>query len=190
MGLLAQLNDKETDRRRWAARDLARHPEATTELAARLAVETAPAVRDALLSSLLAIASDEVVESIVPFLRSEDAGLRNGVVAVLQRLPEPVARHMTELLADPDPDVRILSIDILQDLAHPQALVWLREALENETAVNVVGAAIDRLAQIGTPDLAPLLDVRERFCDEPYIRFAVDMVLKRLDDASQAGPAA
>lgn len=180
-GLIAQLADVDPGIRRWAARDLGRDPDAVTALAARLSVEAAPAVREAILDALLAIGSEAAVEELMVFLRSEDAALRNGVVAVLQQLPDPVSRHMQGLLTDADPDVRIMAVDILQTLPHPEAPLWLADLLQHERQVNVVGTAVDRLAEIGTEDMLPLLDeVRARFADEPYIRFAVDTVIRRI----------
>lgn len=186
-GLIAQLGDEDPAVRRWAARDLGRHPEAVPALAARLSAEAAPAVREAILDSLLAIGSDEAVEELLVFLRSEDAALRNGAVAVLQQLPDPVSRRMRGLLADADPDVRIMAIDILQTLPHVEVPLWLSDLLGHERQVNVVGAAIDRLAEIGTEDMLPLLDeVRDRFAGEPYIQFAVDTVIRRIRGGSSA----
>lgn len=184
-GLIAQLGDADPAVRRWAARDLGRHPEAVPALAARLSVEAALAVREAILDALLVIASDEAVEELLVFLRSEDAALRNGAVAVLQQLPEPVSRQMQGLLADADPDVRIMAVDILQTLPHAEAPLWLADLLGHERQVNVVGAAIDRLAEIGTEDMLPLLgEVRDRFEDEPYIQFAIDTVVRRIRGGS------
>jgi HEAT repeat protein len=186
-GLIAQLGDADADTRRWAARDLARDPDAVPALAARLSVEAAPAVREAILDALLSIGSEEAAEELLVFLRSEDAALRNGVVAVLQQLPDPVSRHMQSLLADADPDVRIMAVDILQTLPHPEAPLWLADLLQHERQVNVVGTAIDRLAEIGTEDMLPLLDeLRDRFADEPYIRFAIDTVIRRIRGGSGA----
>lgn len=187
-GLIAQLNDGDAGVRRWAARDLGRHPDAAESLAARLSQEAAPEVREAILDSLLVIGSDSAVEELLVFLRSEDAALRNGAVAVLQQLPAPVGRHMQELLADVDADVRIMAVDVLQTLPHPDAPAWLGDLLQRERQVNVVGAAIDRLAEIGTEDMLPILaEVRERFADEPYIQFATDTVVRRITGGS--GPA-
>ena len=184
-GLIAQLGDADPAVRRWAARDLGRHPEAVPALAARLSVEAALAVREAILDALLVIANDEAVEELLVFLRSEDAALRNGAVAVLQQLPEPVSRQMQGLLADAAPDVRIMAIDILQTLPHAEAPLWLADLLGHERQVNVVGAAIDRLAEIGTEDMLPLLgEVRDRFEDEPYIQFAIDTVVRRIRGGS------
>jgi hypothetical protein len=80
-----------------------------------------------------------------------------------------------------------MAIDILQTLAHAEAPTWLADLLGHEDQVNVVGAAIDRLAEIGTEDMLPLLDeVRDRFADEPYIQFATDTVIRRIRGGSSA----
>lgn len=187
VGLLQQLEDGEAGVRRWAARDLGRHPGAVDGLVARLSRETVTEVREAILGGLLEIGSDAVAEGLLSFLRSEDAALRNGAVAVLQQLPDAVGAHMETLLRDPDSDVRIMAIDILQALAHRQAPYWLGELLEREQQVNVAGVAIDRLAEIGTPDLLPVLaDVSRRFADEPYIQFAIDTAVRRITGGSAA----
>ncbi len=180
-GLLQQLRDPDPGVRRWAARDLAAHPDSVPELCRALERETDPAVREALLDSLLAIGTPEVVEGLVAHLRSEDAALRNGVVEVLQALPEQVAPHMERLLRDPDPDVRIFALDILKSLPHPQTPRWLRRVLETETHVNVVGTALDRAAEVGGPDLLPVLEqVKRRFSDDAFIRFVADAVTQRI----------
>ncbi|NOY45848.1 MAG: HEAT repeat domain-containing protein [Deltaproteobacteria bacterium] len=180
-GLLAQLHDDQVKARRWAARDLAAHPEAVSALCERLRVEPDPTVREALFGSLLAIGTEAVVEGLIPLLRGEDAGLRNGAVEVLRQLPDAVGHRIAALLADPDPDVRIFAVDILRDLAHPQAPGWLLAVVESDEHVNVVTTAIDRLAEVGTPDMAPAIQaVKDRFPNEPFVGFAVDTALKRV----------
>jgi HEAT repeat protein len=186
-GLTAQLQDDDAAVRRWAARDLARHDEAAVTLAARLSKEPAPEVREAIFDSLLALGSDEAVDELLVLLRSEDAALRNGAVMVLQQLPDPVGRRMGGLLADPDPDVRIMALDIVQSLPHPDAPRWLADVVQHDGVVNVVGVALDRLAEVGTPDLLPILvEAKQRFADEPYIQFAVDIVVRRIEGGPSA----
>ncbi len=187
-GLLAQLRDPEPSVRRWAARDLAAHPDSAPVLCQALGEEPDPAVREAILDSLLAIGTDEAVEGLLPHLRSDDASLRNGVVEVLQALPDRVAPRMEALLADPDPDVRIFAIDILKSLAHPDTLVWLRRVLEREAHVNVVATALDRAAELAGPEFVPVIEqVKRRFRDEPFIAFAADTVLRRIGDRGDHG---
>jgi len=180
-GLLAQFHDEQVKVRRWAARDLAAHPQAVGALCERLHVEADPSVREAIFNSLLTIGTDQVAEGLLPLLRAEDAGLRNGAVDVLRQLPDAVGHRMEALLADPDPDVRIFAVDILQDLTHPEAPRWLLDVVATDPHVNVVTTALDRLAEVGTPDMGRVIEgVKHRFPDEPFVAFAVDAALRRI----------
>jgi HEAT repeat protein len=183
----AQLDDPDPQTRRWAARDLAGATDAVEAIAARLAVEPAPEVREALLDALRATGDGRAVDALIGFLRSDDAGLRIGAVGVLQELAGPVGPRMRAMLADPDADVRIMAVDVLRTLAHPEAPAWLAELLDHERHVNVVGAALDRLAEIGDETALPALDgVRRRFGAEPYIVFAADTAIRRIAGGGRA----
>ncbi len=180
-GLLRQLEDGQAKARRWAARDLAAHPEAAQPLCRQLSVEPDASTREAILASLLTIGTSEVVDGLVRLLRSDDAALRNGAIDVLRQLPEAVAPHMETLLSDSDPDVRIFALDILQGLTHPKVTEWLAAVLTGEEHPNVVATAVDRAAEIGTPEMAAMLEkVAARFPTEPFIRFSVDTALDRI----------
>lgn len=180
-GLLAQLVEEDVDKRRWAAMDLATYPEAVGVLCERLPREADYSVREVILSSLLRIGGDQVVAGLTPLLRGEDVPLRNGAVEVLQRLPDAVAPYMELLLEDPDSDVRIFAIDILRLLTHPKTPEWLLSVIGRHTHVNVVAAAVDRLADVGTPDAVPHLEaLKQRLPNEPYIEFAVNSAIRRI----------
>ena len=182
-GLLTELDSRDPMKRRWAARDLAAWPEAVEALLAALPRENEHPVREAIFDSLSSIGGEDVVAGLIPLLRSEDAALRNGAIEVLQSMPADVAPHIIELLNDRDSDVRIFAIDILQQLAHPRTPEWLLSVLKDESHVNVVATAVDRLAEVGTPDMLPDLQaIKQRFPDEPYLGFAVDMVIRRIEE--------
>ncbi|MEL6977781.1 MAG: HEAT repeat domain-containing protein [Pseudomonadota bacterium] len=179
------LGDDDAGVRRRAARALAQDPEAAPALAARLLEESAPSVRVYLFEALRAIGGAPAVEALTPLLRLDDADLRGGAVQALQRMPEAVGPAMTALLTDEDADVRLMAIDVLQDLAHPEAGQWLAETLERESEVNVVGAALDRLAEIGGPEHAPLIiAARDRFADQPFIAFAAGQALASIEGST------
>jgi len=185
-GLLAQLRDPDPGARRWAARDLAGAPEAADALADALEAEAEPAVRQALLDALAAIGSGRVAERLLPLLRAEDAALRTGAIEVLQGLPEAVAPRMAQLLADPDPDVRIFAVDICRALPHPEVPRWLAALLGRERHPNVVGTALDVLAEIGGPgELPALRATAERFAGEPYLAFAARLAIRRIEEAGR-----
>ncbi len=180
-GLIAQLDDADTGVRRWAARDLVAHPQAAAAVCAQLSRERDSSVRSVLFSSAARLGGAVVAEALLPLLRSEDPGLRNGAIEVLSGLPDAVAPHIERLLHDADGDVRIFSVNLLGDLPHPQVPQWLAQVLLHETAVNVVGAALEVLAEVGTPASLPALQAAaRRFADDPYIAFAVDLAIARI----------
>ncbi len=180
-GLIAQMNDVESAVRRWAARDLGSHPAAAAALGARLVVEADSSVRSALFSSLARLGGDDVVTAVLPLLRSEDPALRNGAIEVLSGLPDAVAPHIDALLRDGDSDVRIFTVNLLGDLHHVRVVAWLEHVLMQDTAVNVVGAALEVLAEVGTAGSLPALRaVARRFPDDAFIGFAVDLAIERI----------
>ena len=180
-GLVEQLGAADAGTRRWAARDLAAHPEAAPALCARLASEPDPKVRSALFSSAASMGGSEVARALVDLLRSEDPGLRNGAIEVLAGLPDVVAPHIERLLGDADSDVRIFTVNLLGDLQHPKVPQWLAQVLLHDAAVNVVGAALEVLAEVGTPASLPALrSACKRFADDAYIGFAVDLAIERI----------
>ncbi len=180
-GMLQQLRDPDPARRRWAARDLGEFPEYVSHLVDALENEDDETVRQAIFDSLARIGGDEVAELLLPFLRSEDAQLRNGAVEVLTELPDATAPRMEKLLHDPDPDIRIFALDILRVLPHPKSPDWIAQILATDDHVNVIAVAVDRAADVGTPAMVELLEeVGQRFADEPYIQFAIRTALERI----------
>ena len=182
--LLRQLADPDTESRRRAARKLAVHPEAAAPLAARLAEEPEPDVREAIATSLSAIGGPQTVASLIPQLASDDAPLRNTAIEILQHLPTDVATHIDSLLASPDPDLRIFAVNIMETLSHPRMEEWLSVVLRGDPDVNVVGAALNLLSEIATESILPAVEeARVRFASEPYISFVCQAVERRVREA-------
>lgn len=185
-GLLAQLNSDDVELRRQAARALSQHSTAAVHpLCQRLEIETDKAAHEAVAISLTRIGGDAVVTGLLPLLRSDDAALRNGVIDILKELPADVAPHMEALLDDPNPDVRIFVVNVLEALRHPKVEDWLIAVICMDPHVNVVASALDLLSEVGTEAaLTALSDVRKRFPHEPFIDFAVDNAVKRIGGGS------
>lgn len=183
-GLTAQLRDPDPQRRRWAARDLVAHPECATVLGAHLTGEPDARVREAAFVSLAAIGGAAAVDALLPLLRSEEPSLRNGAIEALSGLPQAVSPRIDALLHDADPDVRLFTVNLLGELPHAQVLAWLQQVLDRETAVNVVGAAIEVLAEVGGPaQVQALRRAAARFSDEPFVAFAADVAAARMEAA-------
>lgn len=175
------LRDANAAVRRAAAQALASVPDAVPGLLAALDAETDLAARSAILGTLAAIGSEEAVAGLADCMRSEDAGLRNAAIDVLRGLPAQVAPVLAHLIVDPDRDVRVLAVGILEALRHPQVEEWLLHLIEADSDMNVCGAALDVLADIATPVAAgPVERLLARFEDEPYIWFAGRFVLSRI----------
>lgn len=184
-GLLESLRDADPAARRWAARDLAAQgASASAALAERLPQEPDPAVREAILMSLTGIGDATAVAGLVTCLRLEDAQLRNEAIEAMKRLPDAVAPIMSGLLADPDPDVRIFAVNVLESLRHPDVERWLIDVIRDDEHVNVCATAVDLLGEVGTEAATPALEaLTARFPDQPYIAFAARLALKRIRGA-------
>lgn len=178
--LLAALDDAIAASRCRAALALASHPAAAGTLLARLAREQDIAVRQALLTALATIGNADAVAGMAACLSSEDVWLRNGAIDALRQLPDQVAPLMGHLLTDADRDVRILAIGVLDMLRHPDVERWLLHVIDLDTDVNVCGAALDLLASVATDAATePVRALLRRFPDQPYLRFAGDVALRR-----------
>lgn len=178
---LASLQAADPALRRSAAQTLAGQPEAVPVILAALERESSLAVRTALLDSLAATPGDEAVQALAGCLRSEDAWLRNAAIDLLRGMPEQVAPVIAHMLIDPETDIRILAVGILDTLRHARVEDWLLQLIDAETDVNVCGAALEVLTTIGTPAaIGPVTTLMRRFADEPYITFAGRLLLNRL----------
>jgi HEAT repeat protein len=168
------------EQRRRAVRSLDPDPRTLPVLAEILNVEQEPTVREAAFSALVAIGGTSA-PVLLPFLRSDDAGLRNGAVEALQTMPEAVRPLLPDLLADADPDLRLMGIEIARALPPNDATDLLCRTLEQEAHINVCAAAVDVLADIGTPRAVPTLQrLSDRIAAEPFLSFAITAALARL----------
>lgn len=182
----ARLRHADPHLRRQAARDLAGFAQASTLLAERLQVEEQRSVLEALLTSLATLADATAVHALLDCLRSEDAALRNDAIETLKSAGQGHPQLIREALGDSDADVRILAIGILESLRHPDIEAWLIERLDLDEHLNVCACAVDLLCELGSERAVPALErCRARFADEPYLHFAIDLALQRLQGDPQ-----
>ena len=167
---------------RWqAARSLGAEPAAAGLLGAALAAEQDARVREAILTSLTRLGGSDSVEAVIPHLRSDDAGLRTGALDALREMMTAVRPRLPMLLADPDPDIRVLCCDLVRELAAEDATELLCGVLDRDPEPNVCGAAVDVLAEIGTPAALPALEkCAARFREERFLAFAIKVTAERI----------
>jgi HEAT repeat protein len=167
--------------RRWSARDLRDEDEVSDALVAQLRRETDPSVREIIVTTLIVKADRTAVDGLAGLLRSEDPAVRNEAVVGLQQMPDEVAPILEGLLVDPDPDVRILTVKVLESLRHPRVEDWLIQVLETDAHVNVCATALDLIVEAGTPRaLGAVAAVKARFPHEPYIQYVAQLAEGRL----------
>ncbi len=182
--LLQTLQHDEASYRRQAARDLVAYPTASQALLAQLAQEQDTSVREVIFTSLTRIGNEDAVAGLITCLRSEDAMLRNEAIEAMKQLPQEMAPIMSQLLHDPDSDVRIFAVNVLESLCHPEVENWLIEVISHDSHVNVCATAVDLLGEVGSPRAHDALQaLKQRFVGEPYIQFAADIALKRITQA-------
>jgi HEAT repeat protein len=184
---LSMLDDDSAPVRLRAIRRLGerRDTDAKRALCQRLAVEADNAVRDVIAVELARMGGKMVVDGLFPLLKSDDAALRNIVIDILKELPQEVAPRMETLLDDPDPDVRIFLVNVLEALRHPAVEDWLIAVISMDSNVNVVITALDLLNEVGTTAALPALkQTAQRFAGEPFVVFSVDSALRRIGSHS------
>ncbi|MGV7030687.1 HEAT repeat domain-containing protein [Methylobacterium symbioticum] len=167
--------------RREAARRLASDPGAVDALAAQLAREADNSVREAILAAIGRIGTPAAAHHLLGLLGSEDVWLRNAAIETLQVMDAAVLGALEDGLDDPDSDRRIFAVNVLASLHHPEAAALALRALARDPHVNVCAAALDVLAEIGTPEMIPEIEaVAARFPDEPFLRFAASAAKRRI----------
>jgi HEAT repeat protein len=123
------------------------------------------------------------VQALLPYLRSQDAALRAAAVEALQALPGVIPPFLDQLLRDADSDVRIMATELVLNMPATAATHVLCAVLERDQHPNVCGAAIELLAEVGTPAAVPVLrSCAERFAGIPFMTFAVSTAIARISD--------
>ena len=179
--ILAALEGADAGGRRQAARQIAACPEAAQALMSRLKREPEAAVREVIFNTLVRLEDSSIIDGLAECLRGEDAALRNEAIEAFKQLGHQVDPFLESMLADPDPDVRIFVVNILESQRHSEAESWLIKVIEDDSHVNVCATAVDLLCEVGTEASSDaLLRLKVRFASEPYIQFAADLALKRI----------
>lgn len=174
------LGSSDTEERWAAAREAANDPGCASALVTALRAEVDPRVREAMFTSLARIGSPETMDAVLEFLRSDDASIRGGTLDALRLNVGAIRAHLSILLNNNDPDVRILSCELARSLPSEEATRILSNLLAAETEVNVCAAAIDVLAEVGRPEaLSVLSQCEARFKDTPFLMFAIKIAKDR-----------
>jgi len=182
--LATQLQSGTPDERWSAARALADAPQSAAALSEALATQTDPRLREAIFTSLARHNSAPAFDVLLHHLRSDDASLRSGALSAMALMPDIITQRLDALLHDEDPDIRIAACDLAR---HIPAAATLTAILATEPLVNVCAAAIDVLADIGTPaECAALTACSKRFPNEVFLNFSIKTAMERITSRNGA----
>ena len=181
---IAALADRDPDSRWSAARALGGRIEAVAALTSALQMESTPRVREAILTALIRVGDNASVTAILPYLRAQDASQRAAAIEALQSLPSVIEPFVSALFRDPDCDVRILATELVRNMPSAHATKLLCGLLTSEQEANVCAAAVDVLADVGTGDAIPVLEMcGRRFSATPFLPFAVSAAIAQISGA-------
>lgn len=181
---IAALADRDADRRWGAARALGGRAEAVPALASALQTEPTSRVREAIMTALMRVGDEASVKVLLPYLRAQDAGHRAAAIEALGSLPEAIEPFMAALFRDPASDVRILATELVRNMPAAEATRLLCGLLVSEQHANVCASAIDVLAEVGTRDAIPVLEMcGRRFGAVPFLPFAVSAAIAQISGA-------
>lgn len=146
--LVRRLNSENEKERAYAAEDIGYEcpSEGIKPLVERLQVEPSRFVREVIVNTLKTIEGPELVENIIPLLRSDDAFIRNAGIEILSRQDTAIT-PLKSLLHDPDKDVRKFALDAIFQLNDPASAPAIAEALDDPN-VNVVITAVEYLGYL------------------------------------------
>jgi HEAT repeat protein len=96
-------------------------------------------------------------------------------------MPAAVREILPALLKDSDEDVRILSCELARSLPSDEATKLLCAVLADEQQINVCGAAVEVLTEVGSPAALPFLaECAQRFRGAPFLGFAIGIATERI----------
>ncbi len=123
--------------------------------------------------------SRELTGEIVELLHAEEnAGLRNAAVEILTKTGRDAVPMLLSQARCPDPDVRKFIIDILGDIADPEATPVLIRGLEDDDS-NVRAAAAENLGKLKNVEAVPALLKAMHFPDL-LLQFTILDALSRI----------
>jgi len=157
MGLeesILQLSSTEECERIYAAQDigLAGQSEGVDPLFRRVVEEPSRAVREAIFQALAQIPGDAVIQRAARLLSSDDPGIRNQALELLQSRGGEVVPELRRLLGADDHDLRKFAVDVLSRIETPEIEELLEIALA-DSDLNVVITALESVRHCHTPAL-------------------------------------
>ncbi|KAF0811753.1 hypothetical protein IGB42_03770 [Andreprevotia sp. IGB-42] len=151
-------------------------------LAEQLAHTADRAQREAMLLTLIRAGDADIAEHLISLLPAADVTLRNELLDALRDMDDVASLPAARLLNNPDVNLRIYALSILENARDPALGDWLAGLLGYETEINVCATAVEILSEVGSSSHVPLLKtLKLRFPQSPFMAAVVDAAVARLD---------
>ncbi|MDD3269147.1 MAG: HEAT repeat domain-containing protein [Syntrophomonadaceae bacterium] len=154
--LINELKSEDERDRAFAVEDIVYEgvPGCIDLLVEQLKIEKSHYVREVIVRNLKTLPGTELVEKIIPLLRSDDAFIRNAIIDIISEQEEEAVSLLRPLLKDADKDIRKFALDILFLLNNPYSASLIAEALD-DSDINMVITAVEYLGRMEAQGVAP-----------------------------------
>jgi len=154
-GFINDLKSEDERDRAFAVEDIVYEgiPNCIELLVEQFKIEKSQYVREVIVRNLKTLPGTELVEKIIPLLRSDDAFIRNAVIDIIAEQDEEAISLLRPLLKDADKDVRKFALDILFLLKSPFSAAMIAEALD-DSDLNMVITAVEYLGRMEAQGVA------------------------------------
>lgn len=182
--LISDLSSAELSTRFRAVQALAEIEGVSVPLCQLLVVETEPVVQQILVSALIRFPTPEVVQHLVLHLPQASIALKNNIAEILRHYPPQLLNMAGIGLADPDPSLRLIWLQIMADWPNPPLLDVILECLTKEQDSNVFAAMVELAVPTGDQRLIPVFAAASpRFAKEPFVQFVLTQAMARLEQS-------
>jgi HEAT repeat protein len=149
LNYISDLNSENEKKRAFAAEDIAYDGlnEGIVPLVERLQIEKSRFVKEAIVNSLKKMNGTDLMDNVIPLLRSDDAFLRNAGIDILSVQGENVIEPIRKLIDDQDKDVRKFAMDVVMQLKNGHGADLIAQALD-DTDLNIIITAVEYLGRL------------------------------------------
>jgi HEAT repeat protein len=167
---IENLHSSDEAERIYAAEDLgySNAKAAIEPLVLRLRFEGSRAVREAIFQALARIEAPAVIDAAVGLLASNDSGIRNQAIELLQRRGAEALPALKQAVRSPQSDVRKFALDVLGGMECAGTSEIYSLALE-DTDLNVVITAVEHIGRARKNEMRASLEALLQAAEHPML---------------------
>ena len=171
--LLTQLRQACYSVKEWAEQDLLNQLSSSIANLSQCEVNELDEVKRFLFPDDKKICYGEITDVLFKLLKSDCLDLRRSAVQIVKLQPALLIEYISPMLYHIDVEVRKLALELVQFCEHDEARYWLHGIMLEDQSEQMVGRAVEALAESGDSITLQLLNrVAARYHYSDYIQFA------------------